>query len=347
MWCHASPHAGITWRQVSPNLPPLSFSTAFYLLPATVLIFCNVSLMQELQELRRILNIPGLNDLVINGPNHAQADFGSGLERIDNPFLTAESLRVGLVELALEAGARLDIAKPITDFSLQGARFHAVLPSAVSTNALLSVRKHASAPVSLDHLVQVQMLTERQALWLREQLRAGSTMLISGATSSGKTTLLRALLLELDERVIAIEQTPELFLYPPAITLTERIANQEGAGAIELDELVVHALRMRPDRIVVGEVRSKEFRVLLQAINNGHRGTMATLHASSCSMVAERALVLGLMAGMPETLTSRLVASSIDYVIQLSKSNDRRYMSAVGVPQLVSGNLVITELGDL
>jgi pilus assembly protein CpaF len=303
--------------------------------------------MQELKELKRILELPGLNDLVINGPKHAQADFGSGLEQIDNPFLTADSLRVAMVELALEAGARLDIAKPISDFSLLGARFHAVLPSAVSPNALLSVRKHASSAVSLDHLVQVQMLSESQALWLKEQLRLGSTMLISGATSSGKTTLLRALLLELDERVIAIEQTPELFLAPPAITLTERIANQEGAGAIELDELVVHALRMRPDRIVVGEVRSKEFRVLLQAINNGHRGTMATLHASSCSMVAERALVLGLIAGMPEALTARLVASSIDFVIQLSKLGDRRYMSAVGIPHLVSGNLVITEIGVL
>jgi len=303
--------------------------------------------MQELLELKRILELPGLNDLVINGPRHAQADFGAGLELIDNPFLTTESLRLAMVELALEAGARLDIAKPISDFSLLGARFHAVLPSGVSPNALLSVRKHPSSAVSMDHLVQVQMLSESQALWLREQLRLGSTMLISGATSSGKTTLLRALLHELDERVIAIEQTPELFLAPPAITLTERIANQEGAGAIELDELVVHALRMRPDRIVVGEVRSKEFRVLLQAINNGHRGTMATLHASSCSMVAERCLVLGLIAGMPEALTARLVASSIDYVIQLSKMGDRRYMSAVGIPQLVAGNLVITEVGGL
>ena len=303
--------------------------------------------MQELQELKRILELPGLNDLVINGPRHAQADFGTGLELIDNPFLTAESLRLAMVELALEAGARLDIAKPISDFSLLGARFHAVLPSGVSPNALLSVRKHPSSAVSMDHLVQVKMLSESQALWLREQLRLGSTMLISGATSSGKTTLLRALLHELDERVIAIEQTPELFLAPPAITLTERIANQEGAGAIELDELVVHALRMRPDRIVVGEVRSKEFRVLLQAINNGHRGTMATLHASSCSMVAERCLVLGLIAGMPEALTARLVASSIDYVIQLSNSGDRRYVSAVGIPKLVAGNLVITEVGGL
>lgn len=299
--------------------------------------------MQELKELKRMLGLPGLNDLVINGPGHTQADFGSGLELVDNPFSSAESLRLGMVELALQAGARLDIAKPISDFSLYGSRFHAVLPSGVSENALLSIRKHAPGVVSLEHLIQVGMLTDSQAQWLREQLRLGSTMLISGATSSGKTTLLRALLNELDERVIAIEQTPELFLEPPALSLTERIANQEGAGAIGLDELVVHALRMRPDRIVVGEVRSKEFRVLLQAINNGHRGTMATLHASSCENVAERCLVLGLIAGMPERLTSRLVASSIDFVIQLAKLQDQRFMSAVGVPALVSGNLVVTQ----
>lgn len=300
--------------------------------------------MQEVQELRRLLALPGLCDLVINGTQFAQADFGEGLTQIENPFRDSQSLSHALCQLALEAGARLDIAKPIADFSLYGARFHAVLAQGVSAMPLVSIRKHVAAQITLEHLVEAQMLTASQASWLKKQIADRKSILISGATSTGKTTLLRAMLSGLDERVIAIEQTPELMLQPPAISLTERISNQEGVGAITLDELVVHALRMRPDRLVVGEVRSKEFQVLLQAINNGHSGTMATLHASSLSQVAERALILGMLSGMSQALTSRLFAMSVDLVIQLSKTNHHRSIVAIGEPTLVSGEITIKEL---
>ena len=300
--------------------------------------------MQEVQELRRLLALPGLTDLVINGALHAQADFGEGLVEIENPFRDPAILSSALSKLALEAGARLDIAKPIADFSLYGSRFHAVLAQGVSAFPLVSIRKHFAARITLKHLEEAGMLSHEQALWLGEQVLARKSILITGATSSGKTTLLRAMLAGLDERVIAIEQTPELMLATPAISLTERISNQEGVGAITLDELVVHALRMRPDRLVVGEVRSKEFQVLLQAINNGHSGTMATLHASSLSQVAERALILGMLAGMSQALTARLFASSVDLIVQLSKTNHLRTIEAVGKPALLDGELAIKEL---
>ena len=151
--------------------------------------------------------------------------------------------------------------------------------------------------------------------------------------------MLRALLSEVTERVICIEQTPELFLAPPAIALTEREANQEGVGQIELDELIIHALRMRPDRIVVGEVRSKEFRVLLQAINNGHEGTLTTLHANNLESVAERLLVLGLLGNLTADLTSRLVAQSIDYVVQLGKEGHQRVITGIGQPIMTPSGL--------
>jgi pilus assembly protein CpaF len=300
--------------------------------------------MQEIQELRRLLALPGLSDLVINGDKYAQADFGQGLVEIENPFRDSKLLSHALCQLALDAGARLDIAKPIADFSLFGSRFHAVLAQGVSTIPLVSIRKHIAAQITLDHLVEAQMLTATQASWLKEQIEDRQSILISGATSTGKTTLLRAMLSGLDERVIAIEQTPELMLQPPAISLTERISNQEGVGAITLDELVVHALRMRPDRLVVGEVRSKEFQVLLQAINNGHSGTMATLHASSLSQVAERALILGMLSGMSQALTARLFATSVDFVIQLSRTHHHRSIVAIGKPTLISGEITIKEL---
>jgi pilus assembly protein CpaF len=324
-----------------PNLPPLLFSTAFFFERIFGLDFRRVCLVQEVLEIRKLLTVSGITDLVINGTLSAQADFGDGLVEIQNPFRSPQVMTTVLTQLALNAGARLDIAKPIADFSLYGARFHAVLAQGVSAVPLLSVRKHPASQVTLDHLVETGMLSDRESDWLAEQVVAKRSILISGATSSGKTTLLRALLSGLGERVIAIEQTPELMLKPPAICLTERIANQEGAGSIGLDELVNHALRMRPDRIVVGEVRSKEFQVLLQAINNGHLGTMATIHASSLSQVAERALILGMLSGMQAELTQRLFASSIDFVLQLGRSTGKRSLEAIGKPELVDGSLRI------
>jgi pilus assembly protein CpaF len=300
--------------------------------------------MQEVQEIKRLLSLPGINDLVINGTSGAQADFGDGLRDIENPFLSNQAATQALTQLALAAGARLDISKPIADFSLFGARFHAVLAQGVSSVPLVSIRKHQATQITLDHLVEAQMLTSSQAVWLAGQVAAKRSLLISGATSTGKTTLLRALLAGSTERVVAIEQTPELMLPAPAVCLTERHANQEGVGAIGLDELVVHALRMRPDRIVVGEVRSKEFQVLLQAINNGHLGTMATLHASSLSQVAERCLILGMVSGMKTSLTRRLVASSIDLVLQLERKRGRRQLVGIGRPELVGSELAIREL---
>ena len=183
------------------------------------------------------------------------------------------------------------------------------------------------------------MFSNQQLDWLRRQITHKKNIVFSGPTGVGKTTLLRALLTEVSERAICIEQTPELFLAPPAIALTEREANQEGVGQIELDELIIHALRMRPDRIVVGEVRSKEFRVLLQAINNGHEGTLTTLHANNLESVAERLLVLGLLGNLTADLTSRLVAQSIDYVVQLGKKGHQRVITAIGQPIMTPSGL--------
>ena len=287
---------------------------------------------------------PGITDLVINGFDFAQADLGEGLIEVSSPFHSDQSMIGAMVYLALEAGARLDIAKPIADFSLGGARFNAVLPQGVTKRPLLSIRIHPGTQVQLEHLLEVEMITAQERQFLKNQLDLRSNLLISGATSSGKTTLLSALLAEIDERVLVIEQTPEIKVKNPQIAITERIANQEGLGAIELDQLVVNALRMRPDRIVVGEVRSKEFRVLLQAMNNGHCGTMATLHATSLEQIPQRLLVLGLLSELTEDLTKRLSAASIDYCIQLGKKAGRRSIEGIGVLKLVAGELLVERI---
>lgn len=299
--------------------------------------------MNEIDGLRQLLATAGVTDIVISGSEFAQADFGSGLIEIESPFSSDRTMAAAMITLALEAGSRLDIAKPIADFSYQGVRYNAVLPQGVSEKPLLSIRVHPRRRVRLAHLVEAQMLSESQAGFLKNQLFLKKNILVSGATSSGKTTLLGALLAEISERVVVLEQTPELFVEQPAIAMTERIANQEGAGAVELDALVVNALRMRPDRIVVGEVRSKEFKVLLQAMNNGHRGTMATLHASSLTQIPERLEMLGVLSGLTSEITSRMVASSVDLFLQLENLQGRR-LSAIGEPVMESGRLVVREL---
>lgn len=281
---------------------------------------------------------------MIDGAGLARADFGSGFVEVSAGFESDDQLVAAIIELALEAGSRIDIAKPVADFVYRGARFHAVLPFGLSAKPLMSIRVHPLEVITLERLAASGMLTGDQAAWLQEQISLGKSMVFSGPTGVGKTTLLRALLIGLTERIICIEQTPELFLPAPAISLTEREANQEGVGQIELDELIVHSLRMRPDRIVVGEVRSKEFRVLLQAINNGHSGTLTTLHATSLESIPKRLVVLGLLSGFSVELTEQLVAQSIDYVVQLNRGDNSRQISGIGIPVLDSSGLSIKRL---
>lgn len=295
--------------------------------------------MEEIAKLTRLMSTPGLTDLVFIGSGFAQADLGYGLREIESPFTSDRSMAATMVSLALEAGARLDIAKPISDFSLFGARFNAVLAQGVSAQPLLSIRMHPRSQVKLDHLVEVGMISQGQREFLQKQLQARSNILIAGATSSGKTTLLGALLAQLEERVLVLEQTPELVITKPQLAMTERISNQEGIGGIELGDLVVNALRMRPDRIVVGEVRSVEFKVLLQAMNNGHSGSLATLHASDLDQVPQRLQMLGILSGLSVELTNLMVAASVDLVLQLGRVGNERKLIEVGKPRLLGDSL--------
>jgi pilus assembly protein CpaF len=290
--------------------------------------------------LAQLLEQPDLTDLLLVGAGHTFADVGRGLERAVNPFETDELLTAELMRIASHAGARLDIASPLSDFSVGPMRFHAVLPTGVSELPLLSVRRHPIQTVQLSHLLEVEMFDPKLFRFLEQLLTSRANFLISGATGSGKTTLLSALLQRAGGRTICIEQLPELRPPAPGLTLTERASNIEGRGRITVDQLLVHALRMRPDRVVVGEVRGAELRSLLQAMNNGHRGSGATIHAASLSQVADRLILLGMLADTSSELTARLVAGAVDWVIQLERT-DRRRVVDVGRPALVGGQLAI------
>ncbi len=258
-----------------------------------------------------------VTDVLISGPNNCQIDRGFGLERFALDLGSESDLRRIAIELALGAGARADIAKPISDFSIDNLRCQVVLPFGVSSQTLISIRKHPVEQVTLDHLVEAEMLTRAQSEFLASCVADRKTILIAGPTGAGKTTLLSALIHLAQERTICIEQTPELSPRFPAIGLLEREPNQEGAGAIDSIELLTHALRMRPDRLVIGEVRGREFGALLLAMNNGHCA-MATLHSQSLNALPRRLKVLSHISGLGSELAAELL-QSLDLVVQLSK----------------------------
>jgi pilus assembly protein CpaF len=333
------PIAPGNWRQLSPKAAAPFFSTAFYFTH----LLCRLGLHDVAMELpAKLLELvvdPAVRDVVISG-DFCAIDRGRGLEEANSPFTEAE-LEGELRQLAFEAGVRCDISKPVADIALGRFRIHAVLPHGVSTVPQLSLRVHPENHLGLQDLTERGGLCKRWSAWLVSALNDKKTIVFSGATGSGKTTLLRALLMETSERVISIEQTPELRLPPPAVQLFAREANQEGVGEVTLSELVTHSLRMRPDRLVIGEVRSSEFGALLQAISNGHPGSMTTLHATSLAQVADRLLILGKLSGLSGELTSMLVANSIDYVVQLSRESREL---EVGMPRLKGSTLEIVRL---
>jgi pilus assembly protein CpaF len=288
--------------------------------------------------LEKLTSIKDVKDVLLSGPD-CQIDRGRGLERVKSPFASEQKLSEALIGLAFEFGARLDIASPMLDLSIGKLRLHMLLPHGICTSPSLSIRVHSSQVITLDELCHRKMITSVQLDLIRNSLQERKTIVISGATSSGKTTLLRAMLTECQERVITIEQVPELFLPSPAVSLIARENNQEGVGQITLSDLVVQSLRMRPDRVVVGEVRRDEFIAFLQAVSNGHPGSLTTLHASSIEQVPQRLLLLGLLSGVNAEVTTQLVASSIDLVLQLDRHAHSRQLVAIAKPAVVGSQL--------
>ena len=288
--------------------------------------------------LEKLTSIKDVKDVLLNGLD-CLIDRGEGLQRVRSPFSSEDSLSQALITLAFEFGARLDIASPMLDLSIGKLRLHMLLPHGICTSPSLSVRVHSNQVITLDELHQRKMISSSQLDVIRQSLEERKSIVISGATSSGKTTLLRAMLAECQERVVTIEQIPELFLTSPAVSLTARENNQEGVGQITLSDLVVQSLRMRPDRVVVGEVRRDEFIAFLQAVSNGHPGSLTTLHASSINQVPQRLILLGLLSGVSAEVTAQLVASTIDLVLQLDRQAGARQLVAIAKPVLIDNHL--------
>lgn len=267
----------------------------------------------------------GVTDVLVNGPDSVWVDRGAGLERSAVRFADEAVVRALAQRLAAGAGRRLDDALPFVDAVLaDGTRLHAVLPP-VATSTAVSLRVLARRPLDLDALVARGAVPTPVAALLRSIVGARLALVVTGGTGAGKTTLLGALLGEVPpgERVLLIEDAAELVTrHPHVVRLLARAANVEGAGAVDLRELVRQALRMRPDRLVVGEFRGAEMVDLLVALNTGHEGGAATMHANSAADVPARFAALGALAGLPSAAVTSLVSSAIDLVVHLRRGRD-------------------------
>lgn len=282
-----------------------------------------------------LLRTPGITDVLVHRPGEAWVDRGLGLERVDVALRDADAVRALAVRLAAAGGQRLDDASPVADARLpDGNRLHAVLPPVSPGCAAISLRVVRSQALSLADLAASGAIDARTAALLARIVRARLSVLVCGATGSGKTTLMASLLslAAPHERIVVIEEAGEIApAHPHVVRLVERRANVEGAGAVGLARLVREALRMRPDRVVLGECRGAELREVLSAFNTGHRGGMTTIHANSPRDVPVRLTTLGALAGMPAAAVEAQSAAGLDVVLHVSRAGGVRRLTEVCV----------------
>lgn len=297
--------------------------------------------------LEPLLADAAVTDVLVSAPDRVWVDKGRGLELTDVTFTDAASVRRLAQRLAAVAERRLDDARPWVDARLpDGTRIHAVIPPVAVGSTCLSLRVVRPRAFSIEELVAAGTVPPGGDRVLRALVEARLSFLISGGTGTGKTTLLSSLLgLVGDrERLVLAEESGELRPdHPHVVRLETRTANQEGAGLVTLRDLVRQALRMRPDRLVVGEVRGPEVTELLAALNTGHEGGCGTVHANAASDVPARLEALGTSAGLNRTALHSQLAAALSVVIHLARDRDgHRRLAEVHVLERDAGGLVST-----
>lgn len=275
--------------------------------------------------LQPLMDAPRIEEIICNEPNRIFV-IEDGRKRLcqELAFENDEEMLQMVKRLVGAVGRRLDESSPMVDVQLpDGSRLNAAIPPATTRGTVVTIRKFLLRASSLEQLVQLGMLPEPAAQFLDAAVQAGVNILISGPTGSGKTTFLNALVASIAdpaERVVTIEEVAELHLtLPDKVALQARASNVEGAGEIKIRELVKNALRMRPTRIIVGEVRGGEALDMLQAMNTGHEGSLATIHGNNPRDALDRLVLLAMMAEerLDAATLTKMVAQTIELVIQL------------------------------
>lgn len=287
-----------------------------------------------LGPLEDLLRDPAVTDVLVNGPDSVWVERAGELVHTDVVFDDAAAVVCVIERVLAPLGLHVDRAAPMVSARLpDGSRIHAVVPPASPDGPVLAIRRFAQTVGCLDDLVHAGAATPAQVESLRRHVAARSTMVVSGGTGAGKTTLLNLLGREIPggERIVVIEDASELSLGGHVVRLEARPANGEGAGAVTLRSLVRTSLRLRPDRIVLGEVRGAEALDLVFALNTGHRGSLTTVHANGPEEAMWRLETLALSGpeAVPREAVARQLASAIDVVVQLERDRGHRRIAAI------------------
>lgn len=274
-----------------------------------------------------------VSDVVVNGHDEVWFDRGEGLVRSELMFDSDEDLVATVERVIAPLGLRLDRSAPMVDARLpDGSRLHAVLPPASVDRALVAIRRFTQRVQTLDDLVESGTATRSQIDQLAEAVSAKRTIVVSGGTGAGKTTVLNLLASAFDpsERIVTIEDAAELSFPGHVVRLEARPANAEGVGEITIRDLLRSALRLRPDRIIVGEVRGQEALDLVMALNTGHRGSLTTVHANSPEESMLRLETLALMASnVSADAITRQLKAAVDVVVQIDRFGTQRRIAVV------------------
>ena len=308
-----------------------------------------------LGPIERYLSDPSVTEVMVNSNDAIFIERAGRLQLTDSRFMTAQQVRQVIEKIVAAVGRRIDESSPLVDARLpDGSRVNAVIPPLAIDGPMLTIRKFAETRLHASDLVRVGTLTDETATFLDRSVKGCRNILISGGTGSGKTTLLNVVssFIPEDERIVTIEDSVELRLdQRHVVRLEARPPNLEGKGQISIRDLVRNSLRMRPDRIVVGEVRGGEALDMLQAMNTGHDGSLSTLHANTPRDALSRLETMVLMAGLnlPARSIRDQIASAVDLVVHLSRMGDgsRRVTEITEVVGMEGESIALTTLFDL
>jgi pilus assembly protein CpaF len=300
--------------------------------------------------IQNFLDDPTVSEIMINGPNSIFVERDGRITRSDAVFVDNGHVMRIIEKIIAPLGRRLDEASPMVDARLpDGSRVNAIIPPLSIIGPVVTIRKFSADPLAPEDLVAFGTLSEKMRIFLEACVKARLNILVSGGTGSGKTTTLNALssFIPEDERIVTCEDAAELQLQQPhVVPLESRPPNIEGKGEITIRQLVKNCLRMRPDRIIVGECRGGEALDMLQAMNTGHDGSLTTLHANSPRDTLARLETLVLMAGteLPVKAIREQITSAIDLVVQQTRLRDgSRRISHITEVQRMEGESIVLE----
>ena len=281
-----------------------------------------------LGPLQPLLADPSISDILVNGPNNVFVERGGVLEKTSIRFRDNAHLLNTINRIVGRIGRRIDEASAMVDARLpDGSRVNAIIPPLAIDGPVLSIRRFATGPVTPKDLVRTGAMTSGMAKFLQCAVRSKCNILVAGGTGAGKTTLLNALssFIPGEERIVTIEDSAELRLQQEhVVRLETRPANIEGKGEVSIRDLVKNALRMRPDRIIVGEVRSSEVLDMIQAMNTGHEGSMTTVHANTADDAVTRLVSMLGMAGtkLSESMMQQMIARAMHLIVHVVRQTD-------------------------